>query len=169
MNPITTASSKISVQMGSGTKFRLGYISEDYKCSANAPTAGYHFANSFLRRTIFSGHVTVRFGPRLSRIFERWLKEIGEKLIKYVHDINFREIISLEFLGWSNFISIKKVASVFLQYSIYTVAFSRCSVNIYRISVLCIYRIYHAWSMWRKPRKNTRYFWTFTFRYMYFK
>jgi len=61
MNSITTASSKISVQMGSGTKFRLGYISEDYKCSANAPTAGYHFANSFLRRTIFSGHVTVRF------------------------------------------------------------------------------------------------------------
>lgn len=47
MNPITMASSKISVQMGFGTKFRLGYISEDYKCSANAPTAGYHFASSF--------------------------------------------------------------------------------------------------------------------------
>lgn len=46
MNPITMASSKISVQMGSGTKFH-GYISEDYKCTADAPAAGYHFANSF--------------------------------------------------------------------------------------------------------------------------
>lgn len=85
MNLITTASSKISVQMGSGTKFRLGYISEDYKCSANAPTTGYHFANSFLRRTIFSSHVTMRFLDRVFReSLERWLKEIGGKLIKYV-------------------------------------------------------------------------------------
>lgn len=56
MNPITMVSSKISVQMGFGTKFRLGYISEDYKCSANAPTAGYHFASSFF--TAQSSQVT---------------------------------------------------------------------------------------------------------------
>jgi len=41
------ASSKISVQMASGTKFRLAYIDEDYKCSANTLAAGHHFAGSF--------------------------------------------------------------------------------------------------------------------------
>jgi len=40
------APSKMSVQMASGTKFRLAYIGEDYKCSANT-LAGHHFASSF--------------------------------------------------------------------------------------------------------------------------
>jgi len=41
------APSKMSVQMASGTKFRLTYIGEDYKCSANKLAAGHHFASSF--------------------------------------------------------------------------------------------------------------------------
>jgi len=64
--------------MGSGTKFCRQLYQWRLQVQREC-TAGYHFANSFLRRTIFLGHVTVWF---LAAPFKNLWRGDWKRLVK---------------------------------------------------------------------------------------
>lgn len=90
-------SSKISVQMGSGTKFRLGYIGEDYKCSANTLTGRLSFCE-FLPApyNLLGSRNRVVLGRALRTSFE-W-RLIGENLLNIYARTLFQKEYTLRLL-----------------------------------------------------------------------